>query len=148
MSNEDIIKVARDSLNKSRFDSKYDIKDEKLTVETLISLPNYTKEFIDNWHRHLPVVRKGLFQVKDTIKDLVKVRNKLLRSLQVVNEFVDESSRSFTKYDFAEMAKMSTKAQSQQLFNPYDLYSLRKRFKTEEDEYEINSEYTETEKFE
>lgn len=142
--NEEMIKIARSALNKSKTQSKYMISSEKLTVETLISTPNYTKEFIDSWHCILPIIRKHMFELKEVVKEIIKLRNKLFKTLSQTSEFMNNEDLKFSKFDFAELAKMATKAsETEELMNPFDLYSLRKRQKNDERDYETNSDYTE-----
>ncbi|CAI2368498.1 unnamed protein product [Moneuplotes crassus] len=142
--NEEMIHIAKSGLNRTRTQTKYMAKDEKLSVDTLIALPNYTKEFIDSWPSVLPLIRKHLIELKNIVRDLVKLRNKLFKRLSQAHQTINNEHLKFSKFDFAELAKMALKADDKDsLLNPFDLYNIRKRQKTDENDYETNSEFTE-----
>jgi len=121
---EQIIDIARSSTVKGKTYSKYNIKDENLTTETLISNPKYTKEFIQSWKSHLPILREVLFGVKRNIQDMHQVKIELLQYLKSIHEHLNNSFNTFSKFDFAEMAKISTKADAENLLDPNELYEL------------------------
>ena len=131
-SDAEMLQIARDGLTKSKTDSKYNIKEEKMTVDTLISEPKYTKEFINSWHRHLPYVRKLLFDVKESVRSVVMWRNQLLKNLKLLHTYLSDSYDTYTKYDFAELAKISTKAHCEKLMDPVDLWGLKQKCETKE----------------
>jgi hypothetical protein len=123
-SNEEMIDIARESLNRAKTESKYLIKEEKLTVENLISLPKYTQRFIDSWKYHLPLIRKVLFDIKYNMKDLYNLKIQLLSNLKFLQDHLSDSFSTFTKYDYAEISKMAHRAQEENLLDLKSLWGI------------------------
>ena len=72
------------------------------------------------------------------------MRNKLFKKLSQAHQTFHSEDLKFSKFDFAELAKMAMKADDKDgLLNPFELFDIRKRQKTEEYDYETNSELTE-----
>lgn len=126
-SNDEIIQIAKEAMTRNTTTSKYEAKEEKLDLDSLIAVPKFGKEFVDSWCYHLPNIRKLLTGIKQDVQDMVKLRNRLFKKLKESHEYVSDAYGSYTKFDFAELSKVCMKAMNEKLINPIMLYELESK---------------------
>ncbi|CAI2374837.1 unnamed protein product [Moneuplotes crassus] len=107
--------------------------------QALYSYP-FSESVIDCWTKVGKKTRDYLKEVKHTIKDLVSVRNKLLRILSGLHDDFFESSmyESFTAQDVSTFGKLCCDLKGSDLLDPFMLYELKKPHSEEREEDEIS----------
>ncbi|CAI2369570.1 unnamed protein product [Moneuplotes crassus] len=97
----------------------------------------FSQGVIDCWSKNGIPTRDYLFEIRDCIQDLVKIRNKMLNCLKNLhNEFFTSGMyKSFTKDDIVAFSKMGAELKGSDLVDPFTLYQLRRR-EEEEDVYQ------------